>query len=121
METYKLVMPEHLNHHGFLFGGNMLKWVDEYTWIAATKDYPGCSFVTIGLDKVEFKKNVKKGIILRFEITKQAQGTSSVTYLARVYKKKFDSGDEEQVFSTNATLVNICQQGKKCPLPGTKK
>jgi len=25
MENYKLVLPEHLNHYGFLFGGNLLK------------------------------------------------------------------------------------------------
>ena len=29
MENYKLVMPEDLNHHGFLFGGRMLQWVSE--------------------------------------------------------------------------------------------
>lgn len=28
METYKLVLPEHLNPYGYLFGGNLLKWVD---------------------------------------------------------------------------------------------
>jgi hypothetical protein len=30
MENHKLVLPEHLNQYGFLFGGNLLKWVDEY-------------------------------------------------------------------------------------------
>jgi len=30
MNQYKLALPEHLNHYGYLFGGNMLKWVDEY-------------------------------------------------------------------------------------------
>jgi len=25
MENYKLVLPEHLNHYGYLSGGNMLK------------------------------------------------------------------------------------------------
>jgi len=38
MESYKLVLPEHLNHYGYLFGGNMLKWVDEISWIAASRD-----------------------------------------------------------------------------------
>lgn len=30
MENFTLVRPEHLNHHGYLFGGVLLKWVDEY-------------------------------------------------------------------------------------------
>ena len=25
MQTFKLVLPEHLNHAGFLFGGNLLE------------------------------------------------------------------------------------------------
>ena len=33
INQYKLVLPEHLNHYGYLFGGNMLKWADEYSWI----------------------------------------------------------------------------------------
>ncbi|HSO80381.1 MAG TPA: hotdog domain-containing protein, partial [Chromatiaceae bacterium] len=35
MESYKVVRPEHLNHFGHLFGGCLLKWVDEIAWIAA--------------------------------------------------------------------------------------
>ena len=33
MTTYKLVMPEDMNHYGFLFGGKMLMWIDEVAWI----------------------------------------------------------------------------------------
>jgi acyl-CoA hydrolase len=66
MENHKLVLPEHLNHYGYLFGGNLLKWGDEYAWIAVTLDYRGCNFVNIGLDQVEFKQSVKEGAILKF-------------------------------------------------------
>ncbi len=66
MENHKLVLPEYLNHFGFLFGGYLLKWVDEYAWIAASLDYPGSNFVTIAMDKVEFRKSVRKGTILKF-------------------------------------------------------
>ncbi|MGD0283399.1 MAG: hotdog domain-containing protein, partial [Dissulfurispiraceae bacterium] len=61
MENYKLVLPEHLNQFGYLFGGNLLKWVDEVAWIAASLDFPGCKFVTIGMDRVEFRKSIKQG------------------------------------------------------------
>jgi acyl-CoA hydrolase len=27
------VLPEHLNHYGYLFGGHLLKWVDASAWI----------------------------------------------------------------------------------------
>ena len=40
MTTYRLVMPEDMNHYGFLFGGKMLMWIDEIAWIAVSNDYP---------------------------------------------------------------------------------
>jgi acyl-CoA hydrolase len=68
MDNHKLVLPEHLNHYGCLLGGNPLKWVDEISWVKARLDYPGCKFVTIAMDKVEFRKSVRQGTILRFDV-----------------------------------------------------
>jgi len=121
MENYKLVLPEHLNHYGYLFGGNLLKWVDEVGWIAASLDYPGCNFVTIGMDKVEFKKSVKQGTLLRFEVNRAREGNTSVQYGVAVYRHNITSGDDEQIFTTNTTFVCLDNQGKKCGLSGTLK
>lgn len=111
MENHKLVLTEHLNHYGYLLGGYLLQWVDEYAYIAATLDYPACNFVTVGMDKVEFKKSAKQGAILRFIVEKVKQGTTSVQYRVEVYRSR-----EDLMFSTNVTLVSIDKQGKKKPL-----
>jgi len=116
MENYKLVLPEHLNHYGYLFGGNLLKWVDEVAWIAASLDYPGCNFVTIGMDRVEFKKSVKQGTLLRLEANKAKEGTTSVQYTVEVYRHDINTGDDIQIFRTNTTFVCIDGQGEKCGL-----
>ena len=118
MQQHKLVLPEHLNHYGYLFGGNMLKWVDEYAWIAASLDYPGCEFVTISMDKVEFRKGVHKGAILRFDIGKASQGSTSVSYDVDVYADNIDTGEEERVFSTRVTFVCLDSEGNKRPING---
>jgi acyl-CoA hydrolase len=117
MENNKLVLPEHLNHFGYLFGGNLLKWVDEYAWIAASLDYPRCQFVTIAMDKVEFRKSVKTGTILKFTIEKIKQGNTSVQYSVNVYKGNGASGNVDVVFSTNVTFVHIDIKGRKIPFP----
>jgi len=113
MNQYKLVLPEHLNHYGYLFGGNMLKWVDEYAWIAASLDYPGCEFVTIGMDAVEFRKGVHKGAILRFDIEKTREGRTSVVYAVKVFADNIETGEEEQVFSTQVSFVCLDSTGNK--------
>ena len=117
MEHYKLIMPEHLNHYGFLFGGTLLKWVDEVAYITATLQYPGCNFVTIGMDKVEFKKSVRQGTILRMNSVCSNKGRSSVTYRIEVTKKDVTTGGEEVVFSTNITFVRVDKDGRKIDLP----
>lgn len=116
METYKLVMPEHLNHFGFLFGGNLLKWIDEVSYIAVTLDYPGCNFVTVGMDKIEFKKSIRQGTILCFDSKKIRVGTTSVEYNVDVTREEITTGLKEVVFKTRITFVSVDESGRKKPL-----
>ena len=117
MENYKLVLPEHLNQFGYLFGGNLLKWVDEIAWIAASLDFPGCRFVTIGMDKVEFRKSIKEGSILRFFVQKVATGNTSVQYTVNVFDEGIKTSHGKRVFSTNVTFVCIDDAGYKASIP----
>ena len=117
MNNYKLVMPEDLNQFGHIFGGNLLKWADEYAWIAASLDYPECKFVTVGLQEVYFRANVKEGSILEFSLKKIKEGTTSVQYHVDVYSN-LRKEDKILIFETNITLVNIDDNDSKKPLPG---
>lgn len=113
MESYKLILPEHLNHGGFLFGGNMLKWTDEYAWIAATMGHPGCNLVTIGMDQVRFKKPVRKGTILRFVADCIKVGSSSLQYSIQVYRENESMTPENLIFSAQIAFVRLDDQGNK--------
>jgi acyl-CoA hydrolase len=92
------VLPQHLNQYGYLFGGNLLKWVDESAWIAAVHDYPGRHFVTIGLDRVTFHRSVREGAILHFDIQRSKQGDSSVDSQVKVFAEDSVSGKEAECF-----------------------
>ncbi len=119
MDNHKLVLPEHLNHYGYLFGGYLLQWVDECAWIAATLDYPGHNFVTVAMDRVEFRKSVRGGSILRFNLEKARQGTTSVQYEVLAFHRSTQESGEDLIFSTHVTLVCIDDQGRKKPLSNT--
>lgn len=117
MQTYKLVMPEDLNHYGFLFGGNLLKWVDEVAWIAATLHYPGMNFVTVAIDNVQFKQSVRQGSILRFECQWLRQGRTSVQFQVQVFRNSHEESENSTVvFSTVVTMVRVDGQGQKVSL-----
>jgi acyl-CoA hydrolase len=113
LDTFCFVRPEHLSHQGFLFGGQLLKWVDEYSWIVAAREFPGNTLVTRAMDKIEFTKRVKSGSILRFDIRMNKKGTTSITYSALVYDTELPRADEELVFSTNVTFVAVDASGRK--------
>jgi len=116
MENYKLVLPEHLNHYGYLFGGNLLKWVDETAWICASLDYPQCRFVTVGMDKVEFRKSVRQGAILRFEVKQGKVGTTSIQYFVEVFSDDLKAGTRDMIFATTITFVCMDREGNKAAI-----
>jgi len=117
MDTFALVRPEHLNHHGFLFGGAMLKWVDEFAWLVASREFPGCTFVTVGMEEIVFRHRVLNGSILRFHIHALHQGRTSVSYAVEVFADAPGATAEKVVFSTRVTFVRVDAQGRKVPLP----
>ena len=117
MDNFTLVRPEHLNHHGYLFGGMMLKWVDENAWMAATRDYPGCKFVTISMDACRFKQPVENGAILRYHMEETEHGKTSLTYQVTVLADEPGANSEKEVFSTQVTFVRLDENGTPCDLP----
>lgn len=117
METFTSVRPEHLNQHGFLFGGQMLLWVDEFAALAAIRDYPTCKFVTVGIDKADFKKPAPSGSILRFTMIQTKRGATSLTYDVHVYATPPGATVEYEIFSTTVVFVRVDDEGKKLNLP----
>ncbi len=111
MQHYKLVLPEHLNHYGFLFGGYMLHWIDEVAYMTAALHYPDLRFVTVALDNVEFKHRIDCGEIICFNVELERQGNSSITYFISVKNTRNDNAIV--LFETRITFVCIDQQGNK--------
>lgn len=115
METHRLVLPGDLNHYGFLFGGRLLAWVDEASWIAASLDYPHCQFVTVAMDTVEFHHSVRDGTILRISCDREHEGNTSTTYSVNVIDEKAGASP---IFSTRVTFVSVDDAGRKRVIRG---
>ncbi|MEI6057243.1 MAG: hotdog domain-containing protein [Lentisphaerota bacterium] len=115
-DNYKVIKPEDLNHYGFLFGGKLLLWVDEFSWIAASIEFPNHSFVTLGMDKVEFKRGVRQGAILQFSIEKTELNKASLKYQVKVFVKNEISTEHNEIFKTVVTFVNVDSNNKIRPI-----
>lgn len=116
MIYYKLVLPEFLNDQGSLFGGYLLKWIDEYAYVTASLLFPGNKFVTIALDDVVFKHAISMGEILGFEVEQSRIGNSSVQFAVKVRGERDVDGEKTVYFETHITFVNIDEHGNNQPI-----
>jgi len=115
METHRLVLPGDLNHYGFLFGGRLLAWVDEASWIAASLDYPHCQFVTVAMDAVVFRHSVRDGTILTISCNREREGITSAAYQVNVCDQR---AGQLPIFTTRMTFVSVDDQGIKRSIRG---
>ena len=80
-----VMLPKDTNPHGTIFGGVLLAHIDMAGAIGAQREVqlrggnPRASFVTVALNRVEFKKPVLVGDVVRFETRIVRIGRTSVT------------------------------------------
>ena len=116
MDHYKFVISEHLNHYGTLYGGNLLKWIDDVGYITAAIEFPKNRFVTVALENVEFKHRIEIGAVLKFSVEQLRLGNSSLTYDVKVYSATEGAESNMVLFETNITFVNIDENGNKASI-----
>jgi acyl-CoA thioesterase YciA len=88
------MMPKDTNRHGTIFGGVLLANIDLAGAIAAQRELqlrggnPKAAFVTVALNKVEFKKPVLVGDVVRFETSIVRIGRTSMTVRVDVHVER---------------------------------
>jgi acyl-CoA thioesterase YciA len=79
------MMPRDTNRHGTIFGGVLLSYIDLAGAISAQRELqlrggnPKASFVTVAINRVEFKKPVLVGDVVRFQTHVVKVGRTSIT------------------------------------------
>lgn len=82
--TRKWVRPEDLNANGTLFGGSLLKWIDEEAAIYAIVQLGNHRAVTKYISEVEFVSSAEQGDLIEMGLTATAFGRTSMTMRAEV-------------------------------------
>lgn len=85
--TRKWVKPEDLNAHGTLFGGSLLRWIDEEAAIYAIIQLGTNRVVTKYMSEINFLSASKQGDIIELGIKATKFGTTSVTMECEVRNK----------------------------------
>src|SRR5437868_3050963 len=104
-----VMMPRHTNPHGTIFGGVLLANIDMAGAIAARREVllrggnPKALFVTVALNRVEFKKPVLVGDVVAFQTSVTRFGRTSVTVLVNVLAER----GAETIHVTEAEAVFV--------------
>ena len=103
------MMPKDTNRHGTIFGGVLLSYIDLAGSIAAQRELhlrggnPKAAFVTVAVNRVEFKKPVLVGDVVRFETSIVRVGRTSITVRIDVHAER----GAETIHVTEAEAVFV--------------
>ena len=82
--TRKWVRPEDLNANGTLFGGSLLKWIDEEATIYAILQLGNRRVVTKIISEINFVASPIEGDLIEMGLVATKFGTTSITMRAEV-------------------------------------
>ncbi|HEY1025110.1 MAG TPA: hotdog domain-containing protein [Sphingobacteriaceae bacterium] len=85
--TRKWIKPEDLNANGTLFGGSLLKWIDEEAAIYAIVQLDNPRVVTKYVSEINFVSSARQGDIIELGITATEFGRTSITMRCEVRNK----------------------------------
>jgi acyl-CoA thioesterase YciA len=116
-----VTMPKDTNHYGTIFGGVILSYIDQAGYVEARRHGTAAAqtWVTVALDRVEFKHPVHVGDTVSFYATPTRLGTTSITIKIEVEAERFNTGEHVGVTEASITLVCVNDCGKPIPFRGS--
>ena len=114
-EQQYLICPAHINHYGRLFGGQLLKWIDELAGIVAIR-HCGATVTTAAIDNLQFQAPAYTGdmIVLRGMVT--YVGRSSMEIRVDTYREALN-GTREMINRAYIDMVCIDCKGHPKEVP----
>lgn len=114
-EQQYLICPAHINHYGRLFGGQLLKWIDEVAGIVAIR-HCGSTVTTAAIDNLQFRAPAYTGdmIVLRGWVT--CVGKTSMEIRVDTYREQM-GGQRELINEAYINMVAIDCKGRPVEVP----
>ncbi len=115
-EQSHLIMPKSLNSAGYLFGGELLAWIDETAGIVGRRHAEG-NVVTVAVDNMYFKAGAKVNdmIVLIGRLT--YVGHSSMEVRIDTYREASD-GKRTMINRAYFTMVGTDENQRPVEVPG---
>jgi len=110
-ETSELMMPEHANNMGHVFGGVILSMMDKSAAIAAFR-HSRASVVTASIDRVDFREPIHPGDLVLMKASVNYAGRTSMEVGVRVEAEELITGRRRHTNSCYLTFVAVDRNGR---------
>ncbi|MGM3161019.1 acyl-CoA thioesterase [Dickeya undicola] len=111
----KVVFPTTINHHSTLFGGTALAWMDEISFITATR-FCHKPLVTVSTEKINFTTPIPSGTIVELVGQVSRVGRTSLTVDVSVYLEQMYAEGRTKVITGQFNFVAVNDEGRPIPL-----
>lgn len=111
----RVMMPQDANIAGNVFGGAILKMVDEVAYVAATK-HARTNVVTASVDRMAFLSPVRVGDLVTLKANLNAVWHTSMEVGVRVEAENPRTGETRHTGSSYLTLVALGEDGRPTPV-----
>lgn len=111
----KAVFPPTTNHHNTLFGGTALAWMDEVSFICATR-FCRLPLVTVSTDRIDFKHSIPAGSIVELIGRVVKVGNTSLKVEVEVFVEGMYEAGRERAISGAFSFVAIDDDKRPVPV-----
>jgi acyl-CoA hydrolase len=116
-ETSELMMPQHANNMGYVFGGVILSMMDKTAAIAAFR-HSRASVTTASIARVDFREPIHLGDLVVMKASVNFVGRSSMEVGVRVEAEDLMTGVRRHTNSCYLTFVAIDRNGRPIEVAG---
>lgn len=111
-----IVMPQHSNPSGILFGGVLMGWIDMAAAMVAEK-HSGKDVVTVHVDQMNFSSPILVGehVIINAQLT--STGNSSMKITVNVESENIKTRTIKKTTKAVLTFVAVDELKKSSPVP----
>lgn len=114
-EQIHVVVPQHLNGRGTLFGGQLAFWIDEVGGVTASR-YCRCTVTTAAIDNLRFREPVFQNELLVLLGRVTFTGETSMEVRVDSFAENL-SGQRRLINTAFVIMVALGEDGRPCTVP----
>lgn len=114
-EQQYLIRPAYINHYGRLFGGQLMKWIDELAGIVAAR-HSGATVTTAAIDNLQFQAPAYEGELVVLQGMVTYVGRTSMEIRVDTYVEALD-GSRQMINRAYIDMVAINSRGQAIEVP----